>query len=103
REVIGREDEVAHLDRFLAATDRLPAAMLLEGEPGIGKTTLWRCAVDLAHQRSYRVLSCGPGPYDSRLSFVSLRDLLEDVVEAAMGSLPAPQRRALAVALLREE
>lgn len=101
--MIGREDEVALLDRFFAATDRLPAAMLLEGEPGVGKTTLWRCAVDTARQRSYRVLSSGPGPYDSQLSFVSLRDLFEDVVETAVGSLPVPQRRALAVALLREE
>jgi MoxR-like ATPase len=52
RALVGREDEVARLDRFLASRDRLPGALLLEGEPGVGKTTLWRCALDIARQRS---------------------------------------------------
>jgi hypothetical protein len=36
------------VDRFV---DLLPgglAALVLEGEPGIGKTTVWRAAVDAA-------------------------------------------------------
>jgi Double zinc ribbon len=30
----------------------------MEGEPGIGKTTVWRAAVEAARGRSYRVLVC---------------------------------------------
>ena len=49
------------------------------------------------------VLRCGPGEHESRLSFAALRDLLEDAYDETAAKLPAPQRRALAVALLREE
>jgi DNA-binding CsgD family transcriptional regulator len=102
-EVVGRDRELADLNLFFEATDRLPAAMVLEGEPGIGKTTLWRRAVDIARERSYRVLSCSPVPSETRLSLASFRDLLEDVFGTVEEWLPAPQRRALAVALLRED
>jgi len=54
-------------------------------------------------ERSIGVLRCGPGDHESRLSFAALRDLLEDAYDETAAKLPAPQRRALAVALLREE
>ena len=60
-------------------------------------------AVDAARERSIGVLRCGPGDHESRLSFAGLRDLLEDAYDETAAKLPAPQRRALAVALLREE
>jgi DNA-binding CsgD family transcriptional regulator len=101
--VVGRDSEVAELDRLFAATDLLPAGIVLEGEPGIGKTTLWRFAVDIARRRSYDVLWCSPVPSETRLLFASLRDLLEGVFDTVAESLPVPQRRALAVALLRED
>src|ERR1700742_1869816 len=40
--LVGRADEVAVLDRFLADTVAEPRALLIDGEPGIGKTTLLR-------------------------------------------------------------
>jgi DNA-binding NarL/FixJ family response regulator len=49
------------------------------------------------------VLRCGPGDHESRLSFAALRDLLEETYDETAERLPAPQRRALAIALLREE
>ncbi|MEA2177714.1 MAG: hypothetical protein QOG77_1011, partial [Solirubrobacteraceae bacterium] len=39
-EIVGRDAEVHTLDGFLAAPP--PAVLLLEGAPGIGKTTVWR-------------------------------------------------------------
>ena len=75
--------------------------MVLEGDPGIGKTTVWRAAVDAARRRSYRVLVCRASESESALSFLGLGDLLDGVDEAVLDALPEPQRRALEFALLR--
>ena len=99
-DVVGREAEIAALNDFLERPPTLPGVLLLEGEAGIGKTTLWRHGVDLASERSYRVLSCRPSGSEAQLSFVALGDLLEDAVEEVLPVLPRPQANALAVALL---
>jgi DNA-binding NarL/FixJ family response regulator len=100
-ELIGRQWEIAGADRFLDDISAGPAAMLLEGDPGIGKTTVWRAAVDAARRRSYRVLVCRASESESALSFLGLGDLLDGVAEAMLDALPEPQRSALEFALLR--
>ncbi len=100
-DVIGREAELAILDRFLDSIPAGPSALLLFGEPGIGKTTVWREGVASAAQRGYRTLSCGPVEAETRLSYAALGDLLEPVLEETLPALPEPQRQALEVALLR--
>jgi predicted ATPase len=100
-DVIGRESELAILDRFLDSIPTGPSALLLFGEPGIGKTSVWREGLASALQRGYRTLSCGPVEAETRLSYAALGDLLEPVLEEALPTLPEPQRRALEVALLR--
>ena len=99
--VVGRQEELADLDRFLAADGGLPAALVLEGEAGIGKTTLWRSAVVAAD--SYFVLSAQPVAAEAELSHASLADLLEPCVAEVLPGLPRPQRRALEGALLLAE
>ena len=47
-ELIGRDAELALVGAFLAGCDRLPAALLVRGEPGIGKTSVWREGVRVA-------------------------------------------------------
>jgi DNA-binding CsgD family transcriptional regulator len=100
-DVIGRESELAILDRFLDSLATGPGALLLFGEAGIGKTTVWREGLSGAVLRGYRTLSCGPVEAETRLSYTALGDLLEPVLEEALPTLPEPQRRALEVALLR--
>jgi DNA-binding CsgD family transcriptional regulator len=102
-EIVGREQEVGLLGRFLDALEDGPAILLLDGEAGIGKSTLWTKGVDMALQRSHRVLSCRSAESEGKLAFAGLGDLLEDVSGAAFDSLPAPQARALDVALLRAD
>ena len=102
-EIIGREEELAELRRFLDAVDRVPAAFLMEGEPGIGKTALWRAGVDLARARDFQVLTAIPATAETRLSFAALSDLLGAALGDVLPNLPAPQRRALEVALLLED
>ena len=100
-EVVGREPELAVLQRFLDSIPSAPSALLLSGDPGIGKTTVWKEGLADALLRDYRILSCGPIEAETRLSYAALGDLLEPILEEALPSLPEPQRLALEVALLR--
>jgi DNA-binding CsgD family transcriptional regulator len=76
---------------------------VIEGEAGIGKTTLWQTAVDSAAERGYRVLVSRPAEPETGLAYSGLADLLADVDAVCLDALPDPQRHALEVALLRSE
>ena len=99
----GREDELAALLDLLDASDDLPAAAVVVGEAGIGKTALWLEAVEAAQDRGYLVLSCRPSEVEARFSFVGLADLIGGVVGDVLPQLPRPQRRALEAALALSE
>jgi len=101
-DVVGREDELAAISDFLEA-DGSPCAVVVEGEPGIGKTTVWLAAIEQAEARGLRVLRARPAESESRLAFSSLADLLGPVLEDVLGELPPPQRRALDAALLIDD
>jgi DNA-binding CsgD family transcriptional regulator len=99
--VVGREAELTEVDGFLRAGSTGFAGLVLEGEAGIGKTTLWQEALDRGARRGALVLRCRPAAAEAKLSFAALADLLDGLEESAFGALPEPQRQALAVALLR--
>src|SRR5919202_5351677 len=96
--LLGRDVELALLRAFL---ERRPedgaAALLLEGEAGIGKTAMWRAATEAARARGFRVLRAHPSEAERTLSFAALADLLGDAHEV-IEQLPAVLRRPLAVA-----
>jgi ATP/maltotriose-dependent transcriptional regulator MalT len=100
---VGRDEELAAVVAFLQATETLPGVLLLEGEAGIGKTTLLRAGMAAASRSRFRVLSARPVEAESSLSFAALGDLLEEPLGEVLGALPGPQRRALEVALLVSE
>lgn len=97
--IIGRERELEAIEGFLAEAQEGPRALVLSGEPGIGKTTLWEEGLEEAERRFDRVLVHRALEAESSLSFAGLSDLLEPVMEEAVPSLPPPRRRALEVAL----
>jgi DNA-binding CsgD family transcriptional regulator len=103
QQVYGRDVELAAGEQFLDGLPAGPAALLLEGDAGIGKTTVWRALLDGAAARSTRLLACQPVASETKLSHAALADLLADAADEVLPRLPEPQRRALAVALLREE
>jgi DNA-binding CsgD family transcriptional regulator len=100
-DVIGRESELAILHHFLDSIPSGPSAMLLSGDPGIGKTTVWKRGLAAAQERDYRTLSCNPVEAETRLSYTALGDLVQPILDESLPSLPEPQRTALEVALLR--
>jgi DNA-binding CsgD family transcriptional regulator len=101
--IVGRENELDSIERFLNALSAGPSALLIEGEPGIGKTTLWFAAANAAKVRGHRVLQARPAESEARLSYATLADLIGAVFEETRSALPAPQEHALGVALLRME
>jgi DNA-binding CsgD family transcriptional regulator len=102
-EVVGRDRELATVTAFLDALASGPSGLLLEGEAGIGKTTVWDAGVAGAAARSYTVLRARPAESEAALSFAALGDLVDGVLAQVLPELPPPQRRALEVALLMED
>src|ERR671931_1075399 len=100
--VIGREEELAALAAFLDDVPVGPAQLVLVGEAGVGKTTLWCAGADEARERGYRVLETRPAEAEARLAFAGLGDLLDPLLGEVLDPLPTPQRDALRVALLVE-
>ena len=99
--MVGREVEIAAIDASLAAEGSYPGGLLIAGEPGIGKTTVWREYVRRAQARGLCVLATSATESEVKLSFAGLSDLLSSVPADLVASLPPPQRGALDVALLR--
>ena len=56
---------------FLDSAASEPSALLIEGEPGIGKTTLWLAAQELARDRGFRVLSARAAAAESVLAYTA--------------------------------
>ena len=75
-------------------------ALLIEGEAGIGKTTLVRARIEVARAAGIEVLAARPTQAEAALSFVALGDVLEGVLDEVLDELPQPQRQALEAALL---
>ena len=83
-----------------AVTDR-PTALVIEGEAGIGKTTLWLSLLREARARGFRVLTARVGQAETVMAFAALADLLSEVDADHFATLPALQRLALDRVLLR--
>jgi hypothetical protein len=81
---VGRDDELAYLEGFLDRADRELRAVVLEGEAGVGKSTLWAAGVAGAQERGFQVLSSRPAEVERGLAHVVLADLLEGVVEEVL-------------------
>jgi DNA-binding CsgD family transcriptional regulator len=100
-QLIARDRELRALLDAVQGLGEGPRAIVLEGEAGVGKTALWRRALEAAAETGCRLLVSAPAGSESRLAFAALGDLLDPVIDDALPALPGPQRRCLEVALLR--
>lgn len=76
--IVGRTAELARLQGFFE--DDGPTCVVIEGEAGIGKTTLWLHCVEEARRR-WNVLAARPAEGEAPLPFAALGDLLEPLLE----------------------
>ncbi len=96
---VGREAELAAMERFFSPAGA--RALVLVGDAGIGKTTLWESGLAIAAQQGFRTLRARASEAEARLSFAGLVDLLDGIDGGVLAALPGPQRHALEVALRR--
>ena len=94
RDLIGRE---AESELIATVVDRLQVgggALVLRGEPGIGKSALLRLARERAEAAGSRTLTTVGVESEAEFAFAGLHQLLHPVIGHA-ARLPAAQRRAL--------
>lgn len=101
-ELVGRRLELERLVEVVDGVRQSGAALLVRGEPGIGKSSLLDATADRARGQGYRVLAVTGVESEEGLAFAGLQLLLHPVM-AAGRTLPQPQRKALAVAFGLEE
>lgn len=99
--VIERPAELRALMRFLLSMSEHPAGLAIEGDAGIGKTTLWLSGVAAARERGYHVISARAGAAETVLAYTTIADLLGDVDHTIVERLPEVQRLAVDRVLLR--
>jgi DNA-binding NarL/FixJ family response regulator len=92
---------MAVVSAFLDSLSHGSGALLVEGEAGIGKSTVWFEAVRLAETLGYRVFRARPAESEAKLSYSGLADIVGPAFDEARSQLPEPQERALAATLLR--
>ena len=98
--MIGRADAAAAIGRFLDRVPTGPVGLVIEGEPGIGKTTVVLEVVRDAGERRFQVLQARPAAAEADFSYAGLSDLVRSRFDEVRDELPPPQREALEVALL---
>ncbi|HEY4826357.1 MAG TPA: AAA family ATPase [Solirubrobacteraceae bacterium] len=101
--LFGRSTECGHLEALLDAAASGPVGCILEGTPGIGKSTVWRACLDAARVRGLRVLETAPSEPESVLAFSGLSDLFERLPDGVIDALPEVQAHGLKAALFQGE
>src|SRR5580692_2021304 len=97
-DLIGREAPLAVLSAAIAAAGGQGDAILLVGEPGIGKTACLLAAQEAAQAAACRVVYTAGSAAESAFPFAGLHRLLQPLLGLA-DALPPVQRDALLTAL----
>jgi DNA-binding CsgD family transcriptional regulator len=98
--VVGRTAEQALVTELLEDSAPLMRALVIEGEAGMGKTTLWLEGVEAARRRG-TVLVARPAEGEASLPFAALGDLFEPVLDDGAVGLSEAHRATLDLALQR--
>lgn len=101
--VIERPAEFRAVSDFLQSVDSGPSALVLEGEAGAGKTTLWLAGISAARDRGFRILTARAGQAETTLAYAAVADLFGDLPSEVFVGLPDVQRLAVDRVLLRAD
>lgn len=100
--VRGHAAQLRQVGDFLRQRDLWPRGLVIFGEPGIGRSSLWADAVDQARSSGIHVVSAGVSSFERKMNYSGLADLLVEIDFKIMGHLPAIQQAALNRVLLRD-
>jgi hypothetical protein len=92
--LLGRDEEVRLLTSLLDGVEGAGSALVLRGEPGVGKSRLLSETAALARDRSFTVLSTTGVQSEAHLAFAGLHQVLRPV-RSSMERLPGIQRAVL--------
>src|SRR5262249_15559323 len=74
-ELVGRDAQIGRLRAFVSSARIDGGALLVTGEPGVGKTALLRAAADAARE-STRVIRAAGVQFEAETSFSGLNQVL---------------------------
>ncbi|WP_218136101.1 AAA family ATPase [Nonomuraea jiangxiensis] len=97
--LIGRAAELGLIDAFLDRAAADGAALVLSGEPGVGKTALLDAAARAASAKGTRVLRAAGAEFEADIAFSGLNQVLFPVYHDHGDLLGAAHRDALSAAL----
>src|SRR5262249_31322565 len=108
-ELFGRSREIAVIEQFITAIpgsgSRLgsTSALVISGDAGMGKTTLWQMGTDLARGAGFHVLTSQCAEAASELPSTHSGALRAGAPARVPASPAPPLKRALDIALLRSD
>ena len=77
-ELVGREEELQRVELFLEAARHSPRALLIEGEAGAGKTSIWEAALAAAARAGSSAVAARPAEAETSFAYAALGDLLRE-------------------------
>jgi hypothetical protein len=101
--IVGRDGAWRAIERLLEGAATGPRVLVMEGPPGIGKSSIWREALAGSEERGFRKLVSAPAETEQGLPYTGLHDLLGGIPDTDIAALPEPQARALRAALYRSD
>lgn len=95
--MIGRDDELSVIIAAAADVPHRGSALVIDGEPGIGKTTLLAAAADWADHHGFHVLSCAGVQCQAAVGYAGIHELVHPILEH-LDAAPPHQAAALRTA-----
>ena len=86
--IVGRSGEERAIDEFLTSAHSEPSALVIEGEAGIGKSTLWWAGLDRARGNGFHVLAARAAQPETVHAFATIGDLLAEVESSYVTRIP---------------
>ncbi len=103
RAMIGRHRETERLGEHIAALHErgTGGAVVIEGDAGMGKSTLLRRAIEMGHARAVRVFEGAADSIEQSTAYLTLRPMIRTLLGVAADDGPAQGRAAAAATLER--
>jgi DNA-binding CsgD family transcriptional regulator len=93
--IAGRNRELQAMQAVLHRAHHVPSAVILDGEAGIGKTSVWQATVDWATAAGFVALTATGAAAEVSLAWAGLAELLAGIDETVLARLPVLHQRAL--------